>query len=227
MQVFMEWRDLVTNMLKMKSPRPVPSKHPPHGYSPSLTLPIPGPIDAKLRLINRLLAVPSLVLYWAIVLKARPEYRNRSKRSVALDSLLGLVAGTYPLEAVHEGIHAVALWSFTGEPPVVSLPLRGGYASAASPKWYFPRGYYLVVGLAPVATLTPLLLALARVAPASTLPALGWAVTRNVSSSSADLYVARQLLGRPQSYLNDTGEVFTFWEPTDEKTLNDGTTSSS
>ncbi len=210
--MFRKWLGLASR-LRTSSPRPVPLKHPPEDYELSLTLPIPGPVDTRLRLINILLSVPSLALYWALALKVRPEYRNRRKRSVALQSLLGLVAAAYPLEVVHEGVHAVLLWSFTGERPVVSLPLRGGYASAASPNWYFPRDYYLVVGLTPFAALTPLLLVMVRSAPTWMLPALGWAVTRNISSSSADLYVAWQLLRRPHSYLNDTGAVFTFWEP--------------
>ncbi len=125
-----------------------------------------------------------------------------------------MVATKYPLTAVHEGVHVGLLWAFSGEWPLVSIRGSDGYAYAAAPNWWFPRNDYLVVGLTPLALLTPLLLALLRKVPAWAVPALGWAIVRNVSGSHADLYVAWQLLHHPaHCYLNDTSEVFTFWEP--------------
>jgi hypothetical protein len=118
--------------------------------------------------------------------------------------------------AAHEGTHAVLLWALTGEwPGAVSLVSKEDtYAYAAAPAWYLPRNRYLLVGLVPLVGLSLLLLVLARLVPA---PLLGWLLAtlmRNARGSQADLYVAWELIRRPAvCYLNDTGEVFTFWEP--------------
>ena len=49
---------------------------------------------------------------------------------------------------VHELIHGLFFWLFTGSAPRYGLGLS--YAYAAAPDWYIPRRKYQVTGLAPV-----------------------------------------------------------------------------
>ncbi len=203
---------------KKRRTRLAPLPDPPTGHEVSLTLPVPGPpeVEARLTRIYRMLLVSSLLSYCVFVLRVHPAYGSRPKRSIALELPIAYLAARQLPYAVHEGMHAALLWAYTGERPLVSLlPPKGGYAYTASPRWYFPRNRYLVVGLTPLVILTPLLLALVPVVPVWLLQWLGWTVVRNVSGSNADLYVAWQLLRRhPNCYIHDTGQVFTFWEPT-------------
>jgi len=173
-------------------------------------------MDRKLNLLYLAILAPASIAYAALVLRVRPDYLQRSRKHIAVEASVSLLATRYPLYAVHEGLHAVVLWAYTRERPEVSLHGVGSYAYAAAPKWWFPRRQYLVVGLTPLATLTPLLLALLPIIPRWLLSALGWMVLRNVAGSHVDIYVAWQLLRHsPETYLNDDTRRFTLWEPQD------------
>lgn len=213
----MSWLESV-GLRKSLSPRCVPIPHPPQGYEVVLTLPIPGPIDSKLARIKRGILVPVVLAGYCLLLsRLRRGYWKRSKVLLAAEWLLSLLPSNYLSEFLltppHEALHGLALWAYTGDRPLVSMRVRDGWAYAAAPKWWFPRDHYLVVLLLPVSALTPLMLVLMPVTPTPFLALLGWSVTRHVAESNADLYVAWRLLKRPDSYLHDTGKVFTFWEP--------------
>lgn len=211
----MHWPSFVRVWTHRPSRR-VPLQQPPPGYEVSLMLPIPGPTDQKLRRIKVAFLVPAtLVGYWGLLSIVRPGYSRR--RQLLLEWLLSLVVSKYIdryfLTPVHEETHALALWMSTRERPLVSS--QPDWSFACAPGWWFPRNHYLVVLLLPVALLTAIMLALLPVMTSRLLPLLGWLIVRNVAGSNADLYVAWRLLKSSANvYLHDTGQVFTFWEPT-------------
>lgn len=202
----------------MRQQKSAPLPHPPSGYEVSAVLPIPGPdAERQLRYFNNVLGLCSAASVCLLVREMRAEYRTRQRLFRSLTnptSLLGAALVRHPLLAAHEGIHVLLLWAFTRELPRFSVIPRNGYAYAAAPGWYFPRSHYLVIGLGPLAVLTPILIALLRLAPAWAVPAVGRAIVGNIAGSNADIYVAWQLLRRPPNhYIHDTGEVFSFWAP--------------
>lgn len=207
--------------------RPPPLPSPPAGYRPAFSLAVPGPLDHKFNgsWWNAIAGV-SLLGFWVAVALLRPDYRRRSKYRILLEWLFAWRLawkreswGDTTQRAAHESIHALLLWLFTREKPIVSVKLRDGYASAFAPSWYFPRNAFMLVSVAPAVLLSIAALSLARKAPPWILPAIGFMAAANLGGSSVDLYIARQLSKRsPVCYLHDTGAGFTIWEPDDAAT---------
>ncbi len=194
----------------------VPLPYPPERYAPSATISVQGPLDTYLYRIYRRLLFPSLLLSCTLALRLRPEYCRRSKRAILAEVILGRLASPHSLQPAHELAHIIPLRIFTGELPTFSLfQLTGNYGFTAAPGWFLPRNHYLVIGLAPLVTVTPLLLASLRFAPSPMLPWLCWMIAHNVAGSNVDLHIAGLLLSRsPRTYINDVGLNFTLWEPT-------------
>ena len=112
--------------------------------------------------------------------------------------------------AVHEGIHALFFWIFSGQKPLVGF--MGAYAYAAMPGWYFPRNQYLVIGIAPLILITLIGVLFLAVLPVSSLNLVLVALVINTSGAVGDLFVVIWLLTRPKETLAldqiDTIEFF-------------------
>lgn len=112
--------------------------------------------------------------------------------------------------ALHEGIHALFFWIFSGKTPVVGF--KGAYAYAAMPGWYFPRNQYLVIGIAPLILITLIGILLLAVLPVSLLNLVLIALVINTSGAVGDLFVVIWLLTKPVETLAldqiDTIEFF-------------------
>jgi hypothetical protein len=128
----------------------------------------------------------------------------------ALDglALIGALLGIMALVVVlHEWVHGLFFWAFTHERP--KFGVGWGYAYACAPGWYFPRGQYLVVGLAPLILLSLAGLAVIAVAPPGWVGALFWGLLINASGAVGDLWVtARIALERGDVLVEDTGDGF-------------------
>lgn len=130
--------------------------------------------------------------------------------------LIGALAVTLVVAVLHELTHAVVFWLVTHEWPVFGF--RGLYAYAAAPKWYIPRLPYLLVGLAPLLLLTLLGLALLRVLPLGTVPAVVFALTINAAGAVGDLYLVFRLLFLPSGCLiHDEGNSVTWYVPAETR----------
>lgn len=127
----------------------------------------------------------------------------------ALTVLLAVMAAVVVL---HEAVHGLFFWLFTGDRPTFGF--KGMYAYAAAPEWYLPRWPYAVVGIAPLLVLTLLGLALLPAVPAAAVTPLVAAMTLNAAGAVGDLLVVGWLLVVPRRALvNDTGDVFTVYAP--------------
>jgi len=125
-----------------------------------------------------------------------------------LDNLwwaVGLLALVVANLIVHELIHGLFFYLFTGTAPVFALRLT--YAYAAAPDWYLPRTPYLVVGLAPLVLIGLACLALIAFGPqAWALPA-ALVAALNTSGAVGDmLMVALVLRAAPDCLVNDRGD---------------------
>lgn len=123
-------------------------------------------------------------------------------------TLIGALLGIMALVVVlHEWVHGLFFWFFTRERP--KFGIGWGYAYASAPGWYFPRGQYLIVGLAPLITLSLAGLAVIAVAPPGWVGALFWGLLINASGAVGDLWVtARIALERGDILVEDTGDGF-------------------
>lgn len=109
---------------------------------------------------------------------------------------------------IHEAVHGLFFWIFTGARPVFAF--RGAYAYAAMPGWYIRRNAFLITTLAPLVTITAagLLLMLAT----DWLLPIWFVITMNASGSVGDLYVAGLLFRQPPDCLvEDQGDAVTLY----------------
>ncbi len=122
-------------------------------------------------------------------------------------SLIGIFA---VLIVVHELIHGIFFWAFTRQRP--KFGLRGWYAFASAPGWYFPRRQYLVISLAPVVCLSMLGMILLVILPADVLALALFAVILNAASSVGDLWITIRLLcERRLVVVEDVGDGMYFY----------------
>jgi len=114
---------------------------------------------------------------------------------------------------IHEAVHGIFFWLFTGTRPTFAYKLL--YAYAAAPDWYIPRGPYLVIGLAPFALLTAIGIALMPILPSVLIPALLLFMVFNAAGAVGDLAVCLWLLFQPIDLLaRDAGDVLTLYRHT-------------
>lgn len=140
----------------------------------------------------------------------RPDVQSLTLRVSGLGSGLLFLAGLIVLIALtvtlHELVHGVFFWLFTGERP--KLGWKWLYAYASAPDWYLPRNQHLVVAAAPLVLITAAGLTLLTFAPEPALPAILFATVANAAGSIGDVVVLILLLFQPQEALvQDTGDA--------------------
>lgn len=108
---------------------------------------------------------------------------------------------------LHELVHGLFFWIFSKSRP--HFGLGPGYAYAAAPEWYFPKGQYIVIGLAPLVVLTIVGLLAIIIVPLAWVPALFLAVIFNAGGAIGDLYVCARIGAEaPNIWVKDTGDGF-------------------
>lgn len=129
---------------------------------------------------------------------------------VAIKVILALLAITAVMLVVHEAIHGVFFWLFTGSRP--GFGIGAGYAYASAKGWYLPRGQYFITSLAPLVVISVLGMALAAAAPLNWFVPLLALVIMNASGAVGDLAVAGWLLMQPDDCLaQDKGDAVTLY----------------
>ncbi len=118
-------------------------------------------------------------------------------------SLIGIAVGQLVL---HELVHGAFFWLFSRSRPTFGF--RGWYAFAGAPGWFFPRGQYLVITLAPFVILSVLGLILLAILPqGEALIAILFAVILNAASAVGDLWITFLILRERRAILiEDTGD---------------------
>ena len=112
---------------------------------------------------------------------------------------------------VHELIHGLFFWLFTGSRPTFGLRLT--YAYAAAPSWYIPRAHYRVIGLAPLVIIGLVCLLLIAVAPAGWIVPLALVIALNTSGAVGDLLVIAVVnRSAPDCLINDRGDGVMIYE---------------
>lgn len=100
---------------------------------------------------------------------------------------------------LHEAIHGLFFWLFTGDRPKFGFKIV--YAFAGAPDWYITKFPYLIIGLSPFVILTILGFIIALIAPAAWLLPLLLFITMNASGAVGDIYAVFWLLFEPDNIL--------------------------
>jgi len=192
----------------------------PEGYHSIGTLDITKNLRllVYLNIAGLLLLVGFYYVFIRAVLWMRPE-AARQGLAGGIQGLSGVliiilaVIGIYAAVIVlHEATHGIFMFWFTHTRPVFAF--RGYYAYAAAPGWYFPRGQYMLVSLAPLVLLSLLGLAVLAFVPAAWFLTVISFIAFNGSGAVGDLAVFFWLLRQPSTCLAyDVGEAVTIYLP--------------
>jgi predicted metal-dependent HD superfamily phosphohydrolase len=175
-----------------------------------------GEVDVQNRRVVLILNLIALVLlfgfgwlFWQLAAAIRPDLSSFGLGDGV--QWLWLLLGIVGVLVLHELIHGLFFWLFTGERPKFGLHIF--YAYAAAPSWYLPRNRFIIVGLAPFILITVAGLILLAVIALEAVNELLVVLTLNAAGSVGDLLVTGWLMTRPEStMINDRGQAITFYE---------------
>jgi CBS domain containing-hemolysin-like protein len=184
-----------------------------------------GVIDISKKRTLLLISLLGLILmggfcalfYWLLLL-IRPVQLNSDamnhlfgSRNVLVQTV-GLLFAITLMLVLHEALHGVCFWVFTGSRP--KFAFKGYYAYASIPGWYLPKVPYLVSALMPFLFITVAGLIFLSIVPATWFIPLLIIMVANAAGSVGDLVVAVWLLGRRKGVLaQDRGDAVTLFEP--------------
>jgi hypothetical protein len=145
-----------------------------------------------------------------IIAVLRPDYSLKITFDSMTDGLLALLVVLLTIFItliLHELVHGFFFWLFTKEKP--EFGIGPGYAYAAAPDWYFPKGKYLIVGLSPLVVLTIFGLVLIPFIPTAWIGILFLAIVFNAGGAIGDLYICTRIARETSNiWVKDKGDGF-------------------
>lgn len=173
-----------------------------------------------------LLTVGWLLVQFANLLRptALEGIRLRDLLTIAPDGAIS--GGTIPAQLIvdtvialalvmliHELVHGMFYWHFSGKRPTFGITWVGIYVAAPS-EVYFPRNQYLIVGIAPLVLLTLVGLLLVVIVPVVIAPILILFVAFNAAGAAGDLLIVARLLSySPNTLMQDIGTSVIVYGP--------------
>jgi hypothetical protein len=140
----------------------------------------------------------------------RPEAWSGEQTLLGEIGLVDLAVVFVLMVLLHEGIHGLFFWVYTGERPKFGLKLLYAYASA--PDWYIRRNPFMWVGLSPLILISLSGVLLIPWIPVGWIPALILFLTINAAGSMGDAFIILKLLSQPDDALiQDLGDSFTIY----------------
>jgi hypothetical protein len=124
----------------------------------------------------------------------------------------GVVFTSILVLVLHEAVHGLVFWAYTRSRP--RFGYAGWYAYATAPGWFFSRGQMLVVGLAPLVTISVATLATAWIAPVPLAVLLLLGTVVNAAGAVGDVYFSARLLALPSTAIvEDHHDRLTWYLP--------------
>ncbi len=170
--------------------------------------------DKRLNIILQILGLGWMALAgWLlanVLIWLRPDFYEAVRVGVSGNLLLGLLLILVVMAIAilcHELVHGSLFWFFARRRP--EFGVGPGYAFAAMPDWFFPRGQYLVIGLGPLVGLTLLGLAFSIFAPITWLGLIFAGMVINAGGAIGDLYVCWRIAREADDiWVKDMGDGF-------------------
>jgi hypothetical protein len=165
-----------------------------------------------LNIVALFVGILSFLLLSSFAVLVRPSLMNLSGATITAGIwavMLGLVV---LLMTIHESVHGFFFWVFTRSRPVFAFRLF--YAYAGAPDWYIPTRQFMIVALGPLVIIGAVGILLMLLVPESWVLFIAFMVALNTGGSAGDLLSFTRLFKvSPTCLANDTGDVFTFYEP--------------
>jgi hypothetical protein len=158
------------------------------------------------------LLFPGIYLFDNLVNKMRPELTNYSTFTLKLSlaNIFSIILVVLTAILIHELIHGVFFWIYTGERPQFAFKIL--YAFAAAPEWYIPKTKFIIIGLSPVILISSCVILLLIFIPPNLVKYLTIAGIFNFVGSTGDLLVITWLLLQPKDCLIiDSGDSFSVY----------------
>ncbi len=132
-----------------------------------------------------------------------------------LPQLLALLAGMIGYVLLHELVHGIFMFRFSGLKPKYGF--TGLYAYAGSDA-YFCRKHYLIIGLSPIVVWGLVLAGLQFLVPESWVMAVYLIQVMNLSGAAGDLFVTWKMMRMPPDILvQDSGVAMTVYSRAGKK----------
>jgi len=165
-----------------------------------------------LNIVALFVGILSFFLLSSFAVLVRPSLMNLSGATITAGVwavMLGLVV---LLMTIHESVHGFFFWVFTRSRPVFAFRLF--YAYAGAPDWYIPTRQFMIVALGPLVIIGAVGILLMLLVPESWVLFIAFMVALNTGGSAGDLLVFTRIFKvSPTCLANDTGDIFTFYEP--------------
>ncbi len=173
--------------------------------------------NKKLAFIINLLAILSFPVFYLIFFYLSELFSINSsddllyywasfKKLPATDALIFVIV-ILLVFVIHELIHGLCFYLFTGEKPVYGF--KTVYLYAGAPNWYLKKRYYLVVSLCPFAVITALGIIIIVFVPTYFSPAVFILIITHAAGCIGDIWMSVKLSGKPKTtYVNDCGTSF-------------------
>lgn len=126
--------------------------------------------------------------------------------------IVALLVIIFVMVFLHEAIHGLLFWFFTGSRP--KFGFKGAFAYAAAPDWYIAKPAYTVIGLAPLVVISLLGFAVLLAAPSQWILPVLLLITMNASGAAGDIYTIWWVLKKPESAMvQDFGDRMKVYAP--------------
>jgi hypothetical protein len=159
-------------------------------------------------IINMLTALLFLLFFQLLSQVAaamRTDFDGASIGGLRGWAVLGVFLLAFVMMFVHEALHLVTFWAFTGVKPTFSV--TGLVPRTVVPSLYLPKGMYLLIKATPLVLLTGAYLALLPYLPLSWLMFSFFFFAGNIAYSASDLWAMVETVKAPRGALvEDVGE---------------------
>jgi hypothetical protein len=170
--------------------------------------------NKKLMFVINLLSVLSFPLFYLIfyymakILSLNTTgnilHYYESFRILPFISLLIFVITILLVFLIHELIHGMFFYLFTGEKPVFGYKII--YAYAGAPNWYIKKNYFHIVSISPFILITAAGFITFIFIPENYSSVVFLLVTAHAAACMGDIWVSLKLLKKPkETYINDSG----------------------
>jgi len=167
-------------------------------------------------LVALVILVASYAFFFRLTSLFRPGFQSIKSLHFEISmerlwSVLTILVLLLVVFMLHELIHALCLWLYTGKRPVIRATLNGGGGFYVRlPAWYIPRNAFLVVNLAPVCLITLVGFLLIFVVEQSSLGLLIFCLAVHLAGTTGDLASSFFIFLQPASvYLTTDGMIYT------------------